>query len=117
MAESTFKELKKYKEYVKGRLAKLTPVLEKIAVGDFSEAIEVPKKEDEFLELIVALSLMIDDLQELEGARSKIGEEKKIRLEELEQWRKLTIGREVKMAELKEEVERLKLEVQKLKGK
>ena len=117
MPKSIPKELKKYKEYVRERLAKLTPILEKAAVGDFSKTIEIPKKEDEFSELLVGLSLMISDLQELKSTQAKVEEERKRRLGELEQWRKLTIGRELKMIELKKEVDQLRAALQKIKGK
>lgn len=115
MPKSEPKELKEYKEYVKKRLTELTPILQKAAIGDFRSEIEIPKKEDEFAELFVGLSLMMDDLKELEKTREKIEEERKERLSELEQWRKLTTGRELKMMELKNEVKRLKEEVENLK--
>ena len=76
MPKSGLKELEKYKEYVKKGLAKLTPLLQKAAVGDFTEKIEIPEKEDEFSELLVGLSLMIDDLRELEKVRERSGKEK-----------------------------------------
>jgi len=110
-------ELKKYKEYVKKRLTELTPLLQKASMGDFTSKIEVPEKEDEFTELFVGLSLMIDDLKELEKNREKIEEERRERLAELEQWRKLTTARELKMTELKNEIRRLKEEVENLKTK
>lgn len=113
MSNSEEKELKKYKEYVKKRLAKLTPLLQKAAVGDFSEKIEIPQKEDEFSELLVGLSLMVEDLKGLEEERKKIEGERKKRLFELERWKRFTTGRELKMIELKRELERLKQEFQK----
>ena len=115
MAKAALKELTKYKEYVKKRLGKLTPVLQKAAVGDFTEKIETPKKEDEFSEQLVGLNLMIDDLQELERANRKSAEEKRKRLVELEYWRKITTGRELKMVELKREIESFKKQIKDLK--
>ena len=115
MPKSGLKELEKYKEYVKKGLAKLTPLLQKAAVGDFTEKIEIPEKEDEFSELLVGLSLMIDDLRELEKVRERSGKEKKERLVQLERWRELTMGREIKMVELKREINTLKKEVKRLK--
>lgn len=116
MAKTTSKELEKHKEYVKKRLAELTPIIQKAAVGDFSAEIKIPEKEDEFSELLVGLSLMMDDLRELERVRRKSRQERKKRLEELERWRQLTTGREIKMVALKEELESLKEEIKKLKG-
>lgn len=121
-AKSEPKELKKYKEYVKKSLSELTPILQKAAVGDFTKEIEIPKKEDEFSELFVGLSLMMEDLRELEEARKKTEEERKKteverqkRLSGLEKWRKLTTERELKMVELKKEISTLKEEIEKSK--
>ena len=121
-AKSKPEELKKYKEYVKKSLSELTPILQKAAVGDFAKEIEIPKKEDEFSELFVGLSLMMEDLRELEEARKKTEEERerteaerKKRLSELEKWRKLTTERELKMVELKKEISTLKGETERLK--
>ncbi len=107
-------ELKKYQEYIKKRLAQLTPILQKAAIGDFTGKIKIPKKEDEFSELFVGLSLMMDDLHELEEARKKIEETRKERLAELEEWKKLTEGRELRMAELKDKIKKLEEEMKNL---
>ena len=115
MTTSDSKELNKYKEYVKAQLAKLTPILQKTSVGDFSGQIEIPEKEDEFTELLVGLSLMMDDLRALEKTQEQSEEERKKRLNELEQWRKLMIGREIKMVALKKELKGLELELKRYK--
>jgi PAS domain S-box-containing protein len=64
-------ELKKKEEKIiqfanttRKHLRTIIPILQKIAMGDFSESIKIPEKEDEFTELFVALNLMIDDLKE-----------------------------------------------------
>ena len=57
--------LKKYKEYVSARLGKVSPLLVKYAMGDFSQTIEIPEKEDEFTELLVGMNLLVDDIKEL----------------------------------------------------
>jgi PAS domain S-box-containing protein len=67
-------ELEKYKETVSARLSQLSPLLQNYALGDFSESIEIPEK-DEFTELLVGLSLMVDDIRELvQGKESTITE-------------------------------------------
>ena len=116
--------LKKYRTYVKKKLSELAPVLQKAAIGDFSMEIKIPGKEDEFSELFVGLSLMMEDLKELEETRKKteeerrkIGQERQKRLVELERWRKLTTARELKMVELKKEMEGLKEELENLRNK
>jgi PAS domain S-box-containing protein len=53
------------------RLKKVIPILQKVAVGDFSENIKIPHKENEFTELLVALDLMINDLREIAKKESK----------------------------------------------
>jgi len=52
-------------EDIKARIAQLMPFFHKYSLGDFSEKIEIPEKEDELTELLVGLNLMIDDFQEL----------------------------------------------------
>ena len=57
-------EMEKYKEYVAARLRIISPLLQSYAIGDFSESIKIPEKEDEFTELLVGISLMADDIKE-----------------------------------------------------
>ena len=60
-------------------------------------------------------------LKEQADALRKENEEKtkalRERIEELEKFHRLTVGRELRMAELKEEIEELKKELQTLKGR
>ncbi|MHB1118168.1 MAG: PAS domain-containing protein, partial [Minisyncoccota bacterium] len=84
---TTEKALENYKKNTAETLSRLTPILQKAAAGDFSVDVAIPEKEDEFTELIVGLSLMIEDLRELEQTRKKIEEEKMTVVEEK---RKLT---------------------------
>ena len=99
--------LQKYKEYVRKRLSELTPIMQKASVGDFSKSIKVPKKEDEFTELYVGLSLMLEDLKALDVARKEAEKEMAKRLVELEKWQKVTTERELKMVELKKRIKEL----------
>ena len=115
MTKFSSKELQKYREYIKKRLAELTPLLQKAAAGDFTEKIKIPEKEDEFTELLVGLSLMMDDLRELKKSRKEVEEMRKKRIIKLEQWERITTGRELKMIELKKEMQELKEEIETLK--
>ncbi len=58
------------------RLATIISVLQKVAMGDFSQNVEIPEKEDELTELIIALNLTIDDLKESTSGLEKKVEEK-----------------------------------------
>jgi PAS domain S-box-containing protein len=58
-------ELEKYKETVAAQLSGLSSLLPNYALGDFSESIEIPEEENEFTELLVGLSLMVDDIREM----------------------------------------------------
>jgi len=58
-------ELKKYKEYVNVQLGKILPLLQKYAMGDFSKNIKIPKKENEFTEILVGINLMAGDIKEM----------------------------------------------------
>ncbi len=65
-------ELEKYKSYVSEQLQKLTPILQKYAMGDLSPSIPIPEKENEFTELLVALQLMVDDFREMVKEKDSI---------------------------------------------
>ncbi len=58
-------ELEQYKQYASTRLSQIIPMLQRYAMGDFSENIEIPEKEDEFTGILVGLNLMLDDIREL----------------------------------------------------
>lgn len=141
-------DLEKYKKKISNRLEKLIPIFQMIANGDFSPEIKIPRKEDEFTPLIIALNMLLDDLRfldkenkkkaaELEKGKSELGikveertkelkdltrqlEEKvKERTRELEQkvgqlegFEKITVDRELKMIELKKEIEKIKKQLE-----
>jgi PAS domain S-box-containing protein len=64
------KDLRDIKKYASERLQTIMPVLQKVALGDFRQKIELPQKEDEFTEHLVALNIMIDDFKEMIEARA-----------------------------------------------
>jgi len=74
------KDLRKLRQYAKKRLSEITPVLQKVATGDFSQKLEIPSQEDEFTKHLVAINLMIDDFKEMveELGKAKTGLEEKI---------------------------------------
>ena len=59
------KDLRELTEYAKKRLSKITPVLEKVSKGDFSQKINTSKKDDEFSDHLAALNVMIDDFRSM----------------------------------------------------
>jgi PAS domain S-box-containing protein len=79
------KTLEEYKKYVKHRLEPISEILSNIAAGDFSKTLEIPYEEDEFTELYVGLSFMMEDLlehlNEREQAEKEL-EQHKLQLEE-----------------------------------
>lgn len=66
------RDMSEVKKYASRRLSEITPVLQKIAMGDFSQGIDIPAKEDEFTEHLVALNLMVDDLRETVGRNAEL---------------------------------------------
>jgi PAS domain S-box-containing protein len=62
---------RKEKIYVEKRLSTIIPVLQNAAVGDFSKTFPISDQEDEFTELLVALNLMMGDIQEAQEAEQK----------------------------------------------
>jgi PAS domain S-box-containing protein len=69
------------------RLKKIILVLQKMAIGDFSENIKIPQKEDEFTELLVAVDLMADDLREISKKESEKTKELADKVKDLENTR------------------------------
>lgn len=124
------------KEGIVERLQEMTQVLQKVAMGDFSARVDIPKKEDKFTEFAVTLNTMIEDLGYSASVRKKaetelkekVGELGKIKegleetvtertkelqekVDELERFNKIAVGRELKMIELKQEIARLEKEL------
>lgn len=76
MEENKLIQLENFKKETKKTLEKLTPILQKTAVGDFSSEIEIPEEENEFTELLVGLKLMIEDLKEISDKKEREQKEK-----------------------------------------
>jgi nitrate/nitrite-specific signal transduction histidine kinase len=122
---------------------KLVKGSEKIAKGDYGERVKI-KTGDEFekigeafnkmaqqlkektealeeekLSLEIKVAARTRELKELIETQEKIIEERtkeiKKKMEELEKFQRLAVGRELKMIELKKEIERLKKELEKYK--
>jgi nitrate/nitrite-specific signal transduction histidine kinase len=99
-------------------IVELTQVAEKVREGDFNIRTEVKSKDEigtlaeVFNQMAVKLSGYYAELKktveertsELEKSNKTLGQ----KVEELEQMNKLMVGRELKMVELKEEIEKLK---------
>jgi len=108
-------ELEKYKKETSKRLEELIPVFQKIANGDFSSEVSIPEGEDEFTPLVITLSMLLDDLKFLDKENKtkteELEESKKnleAKVEQLENFQRIVVGRELKMKDLKEENENLK---------
>ncbi|MBT3261799.1 methyl-accepting chemotaxis protein [bacterium] len=56
---------KQIKRVIPEHIEKVIPILQKYALGDFSENIKIPAKEDEYTELLVGIHIMVDDIKEL----------------------------------------------------
>ncbi len=88
-------DLDLFKDDVTKRLKELTPFLSNYATGEFyRKTIEIPDEEDEFTELLVGLSLMIDDVREMIQNQEDT-------IAKLEGFNRSMVGREKRMIELK----------------
>ncbi len=77
-----------------------------VAKGDLTKKITVDVK-GEVLELKNTINIMVDQLSSSSEKLLAEREKELMRIEELERFRKLTVGRELKMIELKKEIETL----------
>ena len=77
-----------------------------VAKGDLTKQITVDVK-GEVLELKNTINIMVDQLSSSSEKLLAEREKELMRIEELERFRKLTVGRELKMIELKKEIEKL----------
>ena len=78
-----------------------------VTKGDLNKKITVDAK-GEVLELKNTINIMVDQLGSTSEKLLAEREKELMRIEELERFRKLTVGRELKMIELKKEIEELK---------
>jgi hypothetical protein len=99
------------KAYTRQRLSVFIPILQKIAVGDFSVEFEMPSEEDELTELATALSLMLDDLREYKKTQEELTTQLQGKIKELETFNSAMVHRELKMVALKEENASLKAQL------
>lgn len=88
-----------------------------VAQGDLNKKITVDV-EGEVLELKNTINIMVDQLSAFAAARDLAAQQQLVerekelmRIEELERFRKLTVGRELKMIELKKEIEELQAKI------
>jgi len=105
-----------FEAYTQQRLATLIPMLQKIALGDFSVKFEIPTKEDGLTELTTALSLMLDDLREYQKTQTELQKQLQSKVAEFEKFNKLMVNRELKMVELKNENTSLREQLKQLKS-
>jgi PAS domain S-box-containing protein len=86
MTDITFEQ---YQKQVEGKIKKLLPIFAKAAIGDFSEDIEIPEKEDEFTQLYVGLQIILEVIREKIREQQHLNEQLKKRSEksELEKFR------------------------------
>ena len=81
-----------------------------VAKGDLNKKITVDVK-GEVLELKKSINIMVVQLSSISTERDNAAQQQLEKIEELERFRKLTVGRELKMIELKKEIDELKNKV------
>lgn len=110
------KDLRELTYYAYKRLNKTTPILQKVANGDFSENVEISKEEDEFTEHMVAIQVMINGFREMFQELQKNSEDLKIHNKKLkevsEELKKSKEGLEIKVSERTQDLEKNKTELE-----
>jgi len=106
------KDLRQLQEYAKQKLSSITPILQKVASGDFSENIVIPKNKDEFTDHMTVLNSVLKDFKGMVDEIEKKSEELEAQNEELEEasaeLEEAKTGLENKVHERTEELEKAK---------
>ena len=82
------------------RLQNLLTAMQAVVSGDFSKQLKTHDKEDDFLKIETGFNLMMQDLEKLQGENDD-------KIDELKKVLKSMVGRELKMSDLKDEIENL----------
>lgn len=127
--EDLFLNKKNFKDLIKEKILKRKPSLTRKMVLLTKERKKIPvnvaisirrDEEDNFIGHFIALSdiTAFEDLRKnLERKVKERTKQLQERVDELEKFRKLTEGRELRMVELKQEIKKLKEELEKEKGR
>lgn len=97
-------------------LRELSYLCQRIRKGDLKVQAKI-KSKTEMGQLAQSFNEMVRDLSEYQSALKEKTEELQNRIDELEKFRRITIGRELRMRELKEEIAKLKRELEKCNKK
>src|SRR5581483_9351400 len=66
------------KKYIVDKLSSLIPIFAKASIGDFSQDVEIPEEEDEFLEVYMGIQVMLDVIrQKITNLETEMEERKK----------------------------------------
>jgi len=102
------------REHIISPLKELTTLCQKVRKGDFKVRTKIQSK-TEIGELAQSFNAMTKDLSEYRSALEEKTKELQKRVEELERFHRVTVGRELKMVELKKEIAKLKKELKECK--
>src|SRR5690242_10791666 len=95
-------------QYVRQRLAELSPIFAKASIGDFSQDVQLPPDDDIFIELFAGVQIMLDVIREKITDLEKSNIQLNRQVKDLERLNRFMVGRELKMRELKRELAQLK---------
>ncbi len=97
------------------RLQGLMPIFAKAAVGDFSQDPEIPAEDDQVAEIYMGVKVMLEVIREKLTELENLNKQLKDKLQEQESTINSLVGRELRMVELKQEIEKMKSELDKYK--
>jgi len=89
----------------------LIPIFAKAAIGDFSEDPVVPAEDNEVVEIYMGVKVMLDVIREKLAELEKLNSELQKKVKEQEATIESLVGRELRMVELKQELEKLQQQV------
>ena len=92
---------------IEKRINEILNAIMEVARGEYSIQIELSGKSDVIDSLAMGVNMMIEDIKNNMDEIEKGEKQLKEKVEELEKYKEITIGRELRIIELKKEIDRL----------
>ena len=95
------------KQNEEGQVEEIITVIQKFGISDFSARISILDEQSPLDAIATGINMLGEEIEAIMSERNKVEIELKDKIEELKIFKKITIDRELKMIELKNELDKL----------